>query len=98
MFYRSRSFKGDWRYHDNNGHEYITSCLFFLFKRSVGGPEHKKTHIMSDDIIDFMLGGIFRVMGKILGAIASVIGKLFLLIFQGIWHGLTSLWNLIFKK
>ena len=53
---------------------------------------------MSDDIIDFMLGGIFKVIGKILGAIASVIGKLFLLIFQGIWHGLTSLWNLILKR
>lgn len=53
---------------------------------------------MSDDIIDFMLGGIFKVIGKILGAIASVIGKLFLLIFQGLWHGLCSLWNLIFKR
>jgi|GEM_PF-4280610 len=53
---------------------------------------------MSDDIIDFMLGGIFKVIGKILGAIASAIGKLILIIFQGIWHGVSSLWNLIFKK
>ncbi len=53
---------------------------------------------MSDDIIESMLGGILGLAGKILGAAASAIGKLILLIFQGIWFGLRSLWNLIFKS
>lgn len=53
---------------------------------------------MSDDIIDSLLGGIFRIFGKILGAIASLLGNLFLYIFRGIWHGLVQLWNSILKK
>ena len=31
MFHKPRSLKGVWRYLDNDGHEYITSCLFLLF-------------------------------------------------------------------
>ena len=31
MFHNPRFLKGVWRYLDNDGHEYITSCLFLLF-------------------------------------------------------------------
>ena len=43
MFLRPRSFKGDWRYLNNNGHEHITSCLFLnLIISSAGGGEKQQ--------------------------------------------------------
>jgi hypothetical protein len=37
------------------------------------------------DIIDFMLGGIMNFFGKILGVLATWVGKLIVLIFRGLW-------------
>lgn len=37
------------------------------------------------DIIDFMLGGIMNFFGKVLGVLATWVGKLIVLIFRGLW-------------
>ena len=40
---RTRPYDGVWRYHRLDGHEHITSCLFYInmINFSVGGPETK---------------------------------------------------------
>lgn len=47
------------------------------------------------DIVDFMLGGIFKLIGKIIGTLATWAGKLIVLIFSGIWKLLKWLFSTI---